>query len=42
MDNSSTVAGLLLDTLHPLECEGADFELDIQVVIKKHKEDGAR
>jgi hypothetical protein len=42
MDNSFTVAGPLLDALHLPECEGAEFEWDIQAVMKRRKEDGAR
>jgi hypothetical protein len=37
MDNSFSVAGPLLDALHLPECEGAEFELDMRVVMKRHK-----
>jgi hypothetical protein len=36
------VAGPLLDALHFPEDEGAEFELGIRVVMKRHKENGAR
>jgi hypothetical protein len=42
VDNSFTVIGQLLDVLHLLECEEAEFELDIQMEMKRGKEDGAR
>jgi hypothetical protein len=42
MNNSFAVAGPLLDALHLPECEGAEFELGIRVVMKRHKENRAR
>jgi hypothetical protein len=42
VDNSFAVIGQLLDTLHLPECEGAEFESDIQVEMKRCKEDRAR
>jgi hypothetical protein len=41
-DYSFAVVGQLFDTLHLLECRGAEFELDIPAEMKRHKEDGAR
>jgi hypothetical protein len=42
MDISFAVAGPLLNTLHFPDCEGAELELGIQVVMKRHKENGVR
>jgi hypothetical protein len=42
MDNSFAVAGPLLNALYLLECEGAEFKLDIWAVMKRCMEDGAR
>jgi hypothetical protein len=42
VDNIFAVVGQLLDALHLLECEEAEFELDIWMEIRRHKEDGAR
>jgi hypothetical protein len=41
MDISFAVAEPLLDTLHFPDCEGAEFESGIRVVMKRHKENGA-
>jgi hypothetical protein len=42
MDISFAVAGPLLNALHFLDGKGAEFELGIQAVMKRRKENGAR
>jgi hypothetical protein len=42
MDNSFTVIGQLLNTLHLPECEGVEYKLDIRAEMKRHKEDRVR
>jgi hypothetical protein len=42
MDNGFAVIGPIFDILHLPECEGAEFELGIQMEMKRHKEDKAR
>jgi hypothetical protein len=41
MDISFVVAGPLLDALHFPDDEGAEFELGIRAVMKRHKENRA-
>jgi hypothetical protein len=42
IDNSFAIVGPIFDALHLLECEEAEFELDIWAEMKRCKEDGER
>jgi hypothetical protein len=42
MYNSLAVVGQLFNALHLLGCEGAEFKSDIQVEMKKGKDNGVR